>query len=170
MLPGPCRALLVLLALGACLLGSEGARAEEWGGIDPGVTTLEQVQARYGAPSKETRAKTEGYDTVQWVYEGGRAPTGLERMIVDYGLLTPQGYKATMVRLLRLEPKAKIFGRNTVVQGWGVPDAISNQNGQDTFFYKSGLLVTLDKEGKEAVLLTFMPAQPDKPPSAVPKR
>jgi len=84
-------------------------------------------------------------------------------MTVDYGLLTPQGFKQTAVRVLRLEPKPKIFGRNTVIQGFGVPDGISDQDGQDTFFYKSGLLVTFDKTGSEAVLLNFTLPQPDAP-------
>ncbi len=138
--------------------------AEEWGGIEPGVTTIEQVRARYGAPSKETRSKVEGYDTIQWVYDDVRAPGGMQRMTVEYGMLTPQGFKQTMVRVLRLEPKPWIFGRNTVVQAWGVPDGVSTQNGQESFFYKSGLVVTMDKEGNEAVLLNFTPPQPDNPP------
>ena len=79
--------------------------------------------------------------------------------------------------MLRLEPKAKIFGKNTVIQGFGVPDGIASQNGQPTFFYKSGLLVTFDKDGNEAVLLNFTPPQPDAPaarpapaPPGAPKR
>jgi hypothetical protein len=167
---GVGRAVLSALALAACLLGPAGARAEQWGGIDPGTTTIEQVRARYGAPSKETRGKTEGYDTTQWVYEAEHAPTGLRRMTVDYGLLTPQGYKPTVVRVLRLEPKPKIFGRNTVVEAFGVPDGVTSQNGQDRFFYRAGLVVIFDKEGDDAVLLDFVLGQPDKPPSAAPKR
>lgn len=170
MAAGLGRAALPALALAACLLGPAGAQAEEWGTIAPGATTLEQVRARYGAPSKETRAKTEGYDTMQWVYEGPRAPTGMQRMTVDYGLLTPQGYKATVVRVLRLEPKPNIFGKNTVVQGFGVPDGVSQQNDQERFFYKTGLVVIFDKEGNNAVLLDFTPAQSDTAPSAAPKR
>ena len=146
------------------------AIAEEWGGIDPGVTTADQVRARYGAPSKETRAKAEGYDVLTWVYEDARAPGGIQRMTVDYGLLTPQGFKATVVRLLRLEPKPKIFGRNTVIQAWGVPDGLSKQNEADVFFYRSGLLVNFDKQGDEATLLTFTPPQPDTTPKSAPKR
>ena len=152
------------------LVGRGPAWAEEWGGIEPGVTTLDQVRARYGAPSKERRAKAEGYDTLQWVYEDARAPGGLLKMSVDYGLLTPQGYKPTVVRVLRLEPKSKIFGRNTVIQAWGIPDSDAKQNDQEVFFYKAGLLVTFNKEGNDAVLLTFTPPQPDTPFRAAPKR
>jgi hypothetical protein len=164
------RAVLPALALAAGLLGPAGAWAEQWGGIDPGATTIEQVRARYGAPSKETRAKTEGYDTIQWVYEAERAPIGLRRMTVDYGLLTSPGYKPTVVRVLRLEPKPKIFGRNTVVQAFGVPDGVTSQNDQDRFFYRAGLVVIFDKEGDDAVTLDFTLAQPEKPPAAAPKR
>jgi hypothetical protein len=168
---GRRRALLAAVAMAGLLLAEGPGTAEEWGAIEPGLTTAEQVRARYGAPSKETRSKADGYDIMQWVYEGAQAPGGIQKMTVDYGLLTPQGFKPTVVRVLRLEPKPKVFGRNTVIQAWGVPDGITQQNEQDTFFYQTGLLVNFDKEGDEAALLTFTPPQPDKPPAApAPKR
>ena len=167
---GRGRALLVALAMAGLLLGRGSAAAEEWGAIEPGVTTTDQVRARYGAPSKETRGKADNYDTLQWVYEDARAPGGIQKMTVDYGLLTPQGYKPTVVRVLRLEPKSKVFGRNTVVQAWGVPDAITEHNGMDVFFYKTGLLVNFDKEGEEATLLTLTPPQPEAAGPAAPTR
>ena len=168
---GRGRALLVALAMAGLLIGRGSAVAEEWGAIEPGVTTADQVRARYGAPSKETRGKADNYDTLQWVYEDALAPGGIQRMTVDYGLLTPQGYKPTVVRVLRLEPKSKVFGRSTVIQAWGVPDAITQHTGTDVFFYKTGLLVNFDKEGEEAALLTFTPPQPEAPaPAAAPKR
>jgi len=164
------RALLVGLTIVGLLMAPSDAPAEEWGGIDPGVTTIEQVRARYGAPSKETRAKVEGHDTIQWVFEDARAPGGIQRMTVDYGLLTPQGYKPTVVRTLRLEPKSKVFGKNTVAQAWGPPDAVGSQNDQETFFYKSGLIAIFNKEGTDSVLLTFTPPQPVGPAPAAPRR
>jgi len=168
---GRGRALLVALAMAGLLIGRGSAVAEEWGAIEPGVTTADQVRARYGAPSKETRGKADNYDTLQWVYEEAQAPGGIQRMTVDYGLLTSQGYKPTVVRVLRLEPKSKVFGRSTVIQAWGVPDAITQHTGTDVFFYKTGLLVNFDKEGEEAALLTFTPPQPEAPaPAAAPKR
>jgi hypothetical protein len=166
---GRRRALLPAVAMAGLLLAGGPGAAEEWGAIEPGVTTTEQVRARYGAPSKETRGKADGYDIMQWVYEGAQAPGGINKMTVDCGLLTPEGFKPTVVRVLRLEPKPKIFGRNTVIQAWGVPDAITQQNELDTFFYKTGLLVNFDTEGDEATLLTFTPPQPDTP-AAAPKR
>jgi hypothetical protein len=156
---GRGRALLVALAMAGLLLGRGFAAAEEWGAIEPGATTVDEVRARYGAPSKETRGKADNYDTLQWVYEDTRAPGGINRMTVDYGLLTPKGYQPTVVRVFRLEPKSKIFGRSTVIHAWGVPDAITEHNGMDVFFYKTGLLVNFDKEGAEATLLTFTPPQ-----------
>lgn len=162
--------LLAAVAVAGLLLGRAAVSAEEWGGIEPGLTTIDQVRARYGAPSKETHVKADGYDTIQWAYEEGRVPGGIQRMTVEYGLLTPQGYKQTLVRVLRLEPKPKVFGRATVIQAWGVPDGVGKQSEQDVFFYKSGLLVTFDKEGDEAVLLSFTPPQPDSPSPTAPKR
>jgi len=163
----------MLVATMVCLLAfAMSASAEEWGGIEPGVTTIEQVRARYGAPSKETHAKVEGYDTTEWVYEDTRAPGGIQKMTVSFGLLTPQGYKPALVRVLRLQPTSKVFGRATVIQGFGVPDGMTTENDQDIFFYQSGLIVTFDKEGDEAVLLSFTPPQPASPPPspAAPKR
>ena len=159
-------ALVLFLALP--IASPRPAPAEEWGGIEPGVTTIDAVRSRYGAPTKETHAKVEGYDTVQWVYEGAQAPGGIQRMTIEYGLLTPQGYKATLVRIIRLEPKSMVFGKNTVVQGFGVPDGTTTQNDQETFFYRSGLIVTFNKEGTDAVILNFTPPQPDQP--SAPKR
>jgi hypothetical protein len=163
-------ALVLFLALAIVGVHSP-ARAEEWGGIEPGVTTLDDVRSRFGAPTKESRVKVEGYDTVQWVYEGAQAPAGIQRLTIDYGLLTPQGYKPTVVRVIRLEPKSMVFGKNTVEQGFGIPDNVVTQNDQETYFYKSGLIVTFNKDGTEAVILNFMPPQPDQPPApAAPKR
>jgi hypothetical protein len=166
MATGRVRALLAGLAVAGLLVGPAGLPAEEWGGIEPGITTIDQVRARYGAPSKETRAKEQGYDTMQWVFDDTRAPGGIQRLTVDFGLLSPQGYKQTVVRAFRLEPKPKIFGKNTVAQAWGPPDAIASQNNQETFFYKSGLVVIFTKDGDDTVLMTFTPPQPDAPPPA----
>src|SRR6266478_9990969 len=64
------------------------ARASDWGGITPGVTTLEEVRERYGAPSKESKAKLENYDTTTLTYEGSKAPAGMNRLVVEVGWLT----------------------------------------------------------------------------------
>jgi hypothetical protein len=152
------RALLALMLL---LALPRLASASEWGNIQPGVTTLQQVQDTYGKPTKETKAKVEGYDTVQWVYERSQAPQGIIRMTVDFGLLAPDGYKPNVVRLLKLEPSPWIFGRKTVVEGWGPPDGIGKGQGIETFFYKEGLFVVFDTEGDQAVSMIFSIPQPD---------
>jgi hypothetical protein len=69
------RRILLLAAL-LLVLGSP-AQGSEWGGIEPGVSTIETVRAHYGDPTKETHAKVEGYDTTQWIYEGTKAPEGI---------------------------------------------------------------------------------------------
>ena len=166
MAPGRVRALLAGVAVAGLLVGPAGLPAEEWGGIEPGRTTVDQVRARYGAPSKETRAKEQGYDTMQWVFDEARAPGGIQRLTVDFGLLSPQGFQQTVVRAFRLEPKPKIFGKNTVAQAWGPPDAIGSQNNQETFFYKSGLVVIFTADGDDTVVMTFTPPQPDASPPA----
>lgn len=164
--------LAVAIALLLLALASP-ASSLDWGGIEPGVTTVEQVRERYGAPSKEARPKVDGYDTLQWVYEGTRAPTGLDRLTVDFGLLAATGYKPSVVRIFSIEPKPRIFGRNTVVQGWGVPDTVTkNQDGTSTVVWKQGLHAIFDKGDENAVIMVFsMPqpvgsASPSAPPAA----
>jgi hypothetical protein len=158
-------AILLVMCLFVAL---DTAHAADWGGIDAGVTTMDQVRERYGNPTRQSKPKVEGFDTAQWVYEGDAAPTGLDRMTVDFGLLVPGGFKPSIVRMLTLEPKPQIFGRNTVLEGWGLPDGEGKQNGVDTFFYLIGLFVVFDKEGKSATSLVFGPAQPEEPEKGAP--
>jgi len=159
--------LVLLLAL---LLAPWPATASDWGGIQPGVSTVEQVRERYGQPSKESRPKVEGYDTLEWVYEGRRAPAGIARLTVEFGLLTPGGYKPSIVRVFTIEPKPLIFGRTTLIQGWGVPDGKKdNPDGTTTLIWTDGLLVALDKAGEEATTMIFSLPQPGLvPPGAAP--
>ena len=161
------RALVV--AVGLAVVPTP-AGAAGWGGIMPGSTTVEDVRSRYGQPSREAQKKVEGYDTLDWVYEGARAPSGLIRMTVEYGLLTPQGYRGNVVRVLRLEPRPGIFARDLVVDGWGVPDRMAEQGEYDVFLYESGLIVTFGKGGFNAVSMVFMPPQKVAPsgPGAAP--
>jgi hypothetical protein len=163
------RCLLALLAI--VLLAPAVAGAADWGGVTPGVTTIKDVRDRYGAPSKQTTLKVEGYDTTQWIYEDAQAPTGLVRMTIDFGLLTATGYNPSLVRLMKLEPKPLIFGRHTVMQAWGVPDGITRQEGLLTFFFKEGLFVVFDKEGENATTMVFSVPQPTaSDPSPPPKQ
>jgi hypothetical protein len=161
----------VAVAVAAALIaaaGPDAARAASWSTIEPGVSTQEDVRGRFGPPSRESQKKVDGYDTMDWVYEGGRAPSGIIRMTVEFGLLTPQGYKANSVRALRLEPKPMIFGRNTIVDGWGVPERMAEQGDRDVFLYESGLIVTFDKDGASATSMVFMVPQKVAPGSAAP--
>ena len=95
-------------------------------------------------------------------------------MTADFGLLTPSGFRPSLVRLLTLEPRPLIFGRATVVQGWGLPDGVGTRDGLVTFFYKEGLFVIFDKEGENAVSMIFSIPQPDprekSAPAAAPKQ
>ena len=158
----------VLLLATLLLVLTSPAQGSEWGGIEPGVSTTDTVRARYGDPTKETHAKVEGYDTTQWIYEGTKAPGGIITMTVDFGLLTPSGYKSSVVRLLKLEPRPLIFGRNTLVQGWGPPDGVGNKDGVLTLFYKDGLFVVLDPAGENAVSMIFSIPQPEPGAKAAP--
>jgi hypothetical protein len=165
--------MIRLALLFALALIAGPAAASDWGGIVPGVTTVDQVRDRHGEPSAETRPKIEGYDTRQWVYEGAQAPVGIKRMTVDFGFVAGALYKPNVVRLLTLEPKPLMFGKNTVIQGWGVPDGIADRkDGGSTLVWKDGLIVTLDKEDKDSVSMIFSVPQPLSPsaPPAAPKR
>ena len=152
------RLIAVILALALALPAA--ACAASWGGIEPGDTTLEQVRERYGAPSKETKQKTENYDTTTWIYEGPKAPAGINRMVVDFGILKPDGFKPNLVRVFGLEPKAAIFAVQTVIDGWGRPSVAGDQGGYPTMFYEEGLVVTFDKRALWAESMTFTLPQP----------
>jgi hypothetical protein len=148
--------VLVALLLGA----ARPALAGEWGNMEPGVTTIDQVRDLYGRPSRETAAKVEGYDTRQWIYERSAAPEGLLRLTVDFGLLTPSGYKPSVVRLVTLDPKPLIFKRKTLIDGWGLPDREGTMDGLPTFIYKEGVFAMFEKDGESAVRVIFSIPQP----------
>jgi hypothetical protein len=161
------RLIAAVLALALALPAAAGAAS--WGGIEPGDTTLEQVRERYGAPSKESKQKTEHYDTTTWIYEGPKAPSGMNRMIVDFGLLKPDGFKPNLVRVFVLEPKPTIFAVQTVIDGWGLPSAAGDQGGFPTMLYEAGLVVVFDKQTHWADSMTFTLPQPlPQPPTAGP--
>ena len=149
------RAALILL-----LLLVVPAAAAEWGQINPGETTQAVVRARYGAPTKQTTQKIEGYDAEQWVYEGTRAPAGIARMTIDFGLLAPSGYNKDVVRTFRLEPKPDIFNRKLVLDGWGLPGRIGKEGDLEFFLYREGLLVYFNAAGEQVTAMIFTPPQP----------
>ena len=113
---------------------------------------------------------------MQWVYEGDagarghRADDGGLRAAHAAGLQAQPG-----ARRSRLEPKPKIFGKNTVIQGWGVPDAIAdNKDGTSTLHLRRPACSSIfDKEGDgRRARMTFTVPQPLAPPAppAAPKR
>jgi hypothetical protein len=150
-------AAFVLLALAAPV------GAAEWGLIRPGVSTTETVRARYGAPSRVDRQKVDNYDTESWVYEEPRAPAGVGRMTVEFGLLQAEKYRPEVVRALRLEPKPGTFNRGVVTNGWGFPDRMGRENKNDIFLYRDGLIVYFDPSGWNAQLMVFTLPQPRDP-------
>jgi hypothetical protein len=150
---------LIAAALALALALPAWAGAASWGGIEPGATTLEQVRERYGAPSKETKQKVETYDTTTWIYEGPNAPAGINRMVVDFGILKPDGFKPNIVRLFVLEPRESIFAVQTIIDGWGLPSAAGDQGGFPTMMYEEGLVVVFDKQTLWASFMTFTPPQ-----------
>ena len=152
---------LIGVALALALPGA--ASAASWGGIEPGETTLEQVFERYGAPSSETKPKVDNYDTTTWIYEGPKAPSGTNRMVVDFGILRPDGFKPNLVRVFVIEPRPSIFAVQTVIDGWGLPSVAGDQSGFPTMVYEAGLVVVFDKQAAWAESMTFTVPQPLQP-------
>jgi hypothetical protein len=156
---------LIVTALALALAVPAAVSAASWGGIIPGETTLEQVRERYGAPSSEKKQKVDNYDTTSWTYEGDKVTSGITRMIVDFGILKPDGFKPNLVRVFSIEPRPTIFAVQTIVDGWGLPAAAGDQNGYPTMVYEEGLVVVFDKETLWAQSLTFTVPQPLPQPS-----
>jgi hypothetical protein len=157
---------VIVVALGLGVAAPAAVWAAGWGGIEPGETTMAEVRERYGAPTRESKQKVEGYDTTTWVYEGNKAPIGMVRMIIDLGLLKPDGFKPDLVRVFVLEPKPTIFPLQAILDGWGVPAAAGDQRGFPTMFYEVGLVVVFEKQGQWAESMTFTVPQPLQLPSA----
>ena len=151
------RALFLVLA--SVLLLAIPAAGAEWGQIRPGTSTQAHVRARYGAPTRETPLKVDNYDTVQWSYEGPQAPTGINKMTVDFGLLTPSGYRKDVVRTFRIEPKFEVFNRKLVIEGWGPPSRVGTEGDLEFFLYEAGLLVYFDQDGRNVPAMIFTPPQ-----------
>lgn len=146
----------------AVLLGALAApaAASEWGTIVPAVSTMDTVRAQFGAPTRAEAQKVEQYDTTRWVYEAAQAPTGMKRMVVDFGLLQASGFKRDVVRSFELQPKPGVFTRDTILKGWGRPDGVGKEGGVDSFLYDEGLIVVFDKEAWSAITMVFTPPQP----------
>ena len=154
---------MLIAALAAA--GPEGAAS--WGGITPGQTMRREVEARYGRPSRERTVAEEGRTAAEWTYVGDAAPQGLDRMVVSFGLVGPRGFVPDVVRGLTLYAKPRVFAVETIVSGWGAPDAIGTEQatGRSAFRYGAkGLLIVLDATGQWAEVLLFAPEPPPSSP------
>lgn len=159
----------IALALGA-VLTAPAVRAADWAAISPGSTTMEQLRALHGGPSRTQTQRVDGRETQQWIYEGTRAPAGVQRMIVDFGLLQRGAFRPDVVRALTLEPRPGIFNVDIVLQGWGVPHRESPPGQPIAFFYESGLVVTFADDGRTVTSMVFTPTQPPASGPAAPRR
>jgi len=161
--------LVVGLAAAALSLDGGAVAAEQWGGIEPGVSSIAVVRALRGSPTRIAKQKVDGYDTEEWIYEDTKAPGGIRRMTVDFGLVTPAGYRPDLVRSLKLEPKPGAFAKNTVTTGWGLPDGLGKDGDVEFFFYKEGLFVYFMPDGQAVASMVFtLPQLP--PGESAPKR
>ena len=151
--------LAIAIALLACALAAP-AGAADWGGIVPGATTMDELRARYGGPTRTATEKTEGYDTASWTYEGSQAPTGMKRMVIDFGLMSAGQFRRDVVRSFRLEPNAGAFDRRTILAGWGEPSRAGREADADIFVYAEGLIVYFEKDDFRARMMIFTPPQP----------
>jgi hypothetical protein len=149
-----------LLAVLATLLVATAVSAAGWGGITPGETRQREVEARYGRPSRERSVTEGGLTGAEWAFVGDRAPRGLDRMVVGFGLVGPQGFTADLVRVLTLYPKPRVFTVASLTQGWGKPDAIGTdeQTKRSVLRYDArAILVFLDRSGEWAEVIVFAP-------------
>ena len=144
------------------------AAAAEWGTIVPGESSTEAVKAEFGEPSRVTKTKVEGYDTIEWAYEEAHAPAGMIRMVVQFGILKKGDYRPNVVRTFRLEPKPGVFTRRQIVLGWGKPDRGGTQDRVPVMVYESGLIVYFDKDTINAVSMWFTLPRPEPVPKGKP--
>jgi len=153
-------------ALAVTLLApAAGARAEQWGAMVPGESTMDAVRALRGRPTRTATEKVEGYDTARWVYDADQAPPGITRLTIDFGLKTASGYHAELVRSFKLEPRPGVFDRAWVLQGWGPPAGVGRDGEVDFIFYKEGLFVYFAKDDFHVTSMVFTPPQPPPAPT-----
>jgi hypothetical protein len=162
--------LIVGLVAAAFTLDGGAAAAEQWGGIEPGETTVAVVKSLRGSPSRTTKQKVDGYDTEEWIYEDAKAPGGIRRMTVDFGLMTAAGYRPDLVRSLKIDPKPGAFDKTSITTGWGPPAGFGKDGDVEFFFYKEGLFVYFAPDGHAVTTMTFTPPQLPPPGAVVPRR
>jgi hypothetical protein len=152
------------LALALVMLAAAGdVGAESWGGVTPGETARAGVETLFGRPSRERTLVEEGRTVSEWTYAAERAPRGMERMVVSFGVLVGGRFAPDVVRAVTLYPKPHVFSLRTITSGWGPPDAVGTEEatGRPAFHYRArGLLIILDKTESWAEFLLFGPRQP----------
>ena len=163
------RTLAIVLVAAALVFEAGGAAAEQWGGIEPGESTMAVVKNLRGTPTRTAKQKVDGYDTEEWVYEDARAPAGIRRLTIDFGLVTPAGYRPDLVRSLRLDPKPGAFDKESIITGWGAPAGLGKEGEVDFYFYKEGLFVYFAKDGQGVATMTFTPPQLPPPGAPLPR-
>jgi hypothetical protein len=152
-----------VLALALAVLATAGhGGAETWGGLTPGETMRAEVEALYGRPSRERLLVEEGQTAAEWTYAGERAPRGIVRMVVSFGLVMGGRFAPDVVRSVALYPKPHVFSLRVISNGWGPPDAVGTEDAtaRPSFHYRrKGLLIIFDKAGDWAEFLLFGPRQ-----------
>jgi hypothetical protein len=121
---------------------------------------MDAVRARFGGPSSTAKKKVDKYDSTEWLYEGDRAPGGIARMHVHFGILRAGKYLPNVVRTFGLEPKPGVFTRAQVTLAWGKPQKAGSQDGVPMMIHDEGLVVYYDKDIVNAIAMWFtMPRQ-----------
>jgi hypothetical protein len=141
----------------------------EWGTLVPGETTMAAVRARFGEPSSVARKKLDRYESAEWLYEGDRAPAGMIRMHVHFGILRAGKYLPNIVRTFGLEPKPGVFTRAQVTLAWGKPQKGGTQDGVPMLIHDEGLVVYYDKDIVNAVSMWFTVPRPEPSGAEAPK-
>ena len=157
------RAGLAAIVAVVLLAGALPATGAEWGNIRPGISTNANVRELYGEPTKTSKEKVDNFDTETWIYDEPKAPAGLKRLTVEYGLMISEKYQPNVVRAFRVEPQPGGFTRRIVILGWGPPDRAGRDGDTDVFVYFEGLIVYFDDTGQDAKLILFTVPQPRDP-------
>jgi hypothetical protein len=155
--------VLGLALAAAAVTGARDGAAETWGGLTPGETLRSGVESLYGRPSRERPLVEEGRTVMEWTYAGDRAPRGVERMVIGFGLASGATFNPDVVRSIAIYPKPHVFSLRAISNGWGPPDAVGTEEatGRPSFHYRTrGLLIIFDKTGAWAEMLLFGPPQP----------
>ena len=130
------RLVRFMLGLTLGVLAVAGARdlaAESWGGLTPGETARSGVENLYGRPSRERALVEEGRTVAEWTYAGDRAPRGLDRMVISFGLASGPTFNPDIVRSIVLYPKPHVFSLRSISNGWGPPDAVGTEEANRLF-------------------------------------